>query len=89
VESIMEAELEQYDRPTTAETRLRPRLPRIGVAGLILLPLALVIYLIALPVFGIFWLIEWILPLQPPAQDPRGNDFAPSRLQRHAEDFPY
>jgi hypothetical protein len=82
----MEVEIEQYDRPAP-DTRLRPRVPGIGIAGLILLPIALLVYLIALPLFGLFWLIEWILPLQPRVPDPRGNDFAPSRLHHHAEDL--
>lgn len=83
---MMEVEIDQYDRPA-AGTRFRPRLPRIGIAGLILLPIALLICVIALPLFGLLWLIEWILPLQPSVRDRRGNDFAPSRLQRHAEDL--
>lgn len=33
--------------------------------GLILAPIAILVYLIALPLFGLFWLIEWLLPLHP------------------------
>jgi hypothetical protein len=38
---------------------------KIGLLGLILAPIAILVYLIALPLFGLFWLIEWLLPLHP------------------------
>jgi hypothetical protein len=43
---------------------------------MLLLPLALLVYLIAMPVFALFWIIEWALPLD------GGN------LQSEAEDRP-
>jgi hypothetical protein len=44
----------------------RAGLGRIGVLGLVLAPVAILVYLIVLPLFGLFWLIEWLLPLHAP-----------------------
>lgn len=41
---------------------------KIGLFGLFLIPIALIVYIIALPLFGLFWLIEWLLPLHPAEQ---------------------
>lgn len=51
------------DSPRPSQWR-RIGFPRISLVGLFLIPLALVVYVIALPLFGLFWLIEWLLPMQ-------------------------
>lgn len=39
--------------------------PTIGCFGLILFPIAIVAYLIALPFVGVLWLLEFFLPRHP------------------------
>ena len=48
---------------------------KIGLVGLFLIPIALLVYLVALPLFGLFWLIEWLLPLHPAEQKPADERF--------------
>jgi hypothetical protein len=39
--------------------------PKLGWFGLFLLPVALPVYVVAMPFFALFWLIDWCLPLGP------------------------
>lgn len=55
--------------PPASEASSPSKLPQLGWAGLLLLLLAITVYLIALPFFALFWLIEWILPLHPAESD--------------------
>lgn len=55
--------------PPASEASSPPRLPQLGWVGLLLLPLGIAVYLLALPFFALFWLIEWILPLHPAEPD--------------------
>lgn len=55
----------EQTRPPGRPVGLRFGSGKIGLLGLVLAPIAILIYLIALPIFGLFWLIEWLLPLHP------------------------
>jgi hypothetical protein len=69
----MEQDIEQSNA-SLSETSSPPRVPRLGWAGILILPIAMMVYLAALPFFALFWLIEWILPLHPAESDPIGDD---------------
>lgn len=48
--------------------------PRIGWAGIVVVPMALAVYLLALPLFALFWIIEWVLPFRSNDTDPADDD---------------
>ena len=58
----MNEEIDQTDFPTPGEVNL---CPTIGCFGLILFPIAIVLYLIALPFVGALWVLEFFLPRHP------------------------
>jgi hypothetical protein len=58
--------------PTESRMRGLPRKPErssqrrrsaLGSIWLLILPIALLAYLIALPFFGLLWVLEWIVPM--------------------------
>ncbi|HEY2589284.1 MAG TPA: hypothetical protein VGI81_26300 [Tepidisphaeraceae bacterium] len=61
----MNEQPEQPPRPVPSFPKFGIGTGTIGLFGLFLIPIALVVYAIALPLFGLFWLIEWLLPLHP------------------------
>jgi len=66
----MREEINQTDPSTPGTVNLRPT---IGCFGLILFPIAIVLYLIALPFVGALWVLEFFLPRHPwemPIDDP-------------------
>jgi hypothetical protein len=65
-----------------------PLHPKFGWFGLLLLPLALLVYLVAMPFFALFWLIEWLLPLQPNSVETVVDDYPPHVLHPQPEDSP-
>lgn len=53
----------QPELPFHAARGLRLHLKGAGWLGLVVFPLALAVYLITLPLFALFWLIDWALPV--------------------------
>lgn len=74
-ESLMAHQIEQFE-PLGPEASASPKSGRIGWAGLLVFPIALGVYLLALPLFALFWIIEWALPLRPNEPDPADRDQA-------------
>lgn len=82
--------MEDVKKQTTPKQDLgfRPGRPTFGWLGFLLIPIALLAYLIALPFFGLFWLIEWFLPLQSePNEAPHGARALPA-LHSPTEESP-
>lgn len=76
------------DEPRSERRPSRFAIPRVGWLGMFVLPLALLVYLIAIPIFALVWLIEWFLPLSQAGSDfqPEGNSLAPRSVP--AQDSP-
>lgn len=79
-------DVEQHTLPDT-HTEFRPGGFSFNWFGLILIPFAFVVYLIAMPFFVLFWAIEWFLPLQPDGKDLADEECLPA-LHARAKDSP-
>lgn len=82
--------MQDVEQPTLSpvDAEFRPARPSLNGFGLLLLPIALLVYLIAMPFFALFWLIEWFLPLQPEDGDPLLDPRPMPTLHPQTEDSP-
>jgi hypothetical protein len=78
------------EQPTPSAANAAFRLGRRSMNwfGLLLLPIALLVYLIAMPFFALFWLIEWFLPLSAAEGDLMPGERPLPALNARTEDSP-